>query len=476
MVQIRWLGRSEWPRPWMTVAQATVRRGKEVGRYLCSVKDQLVDAKDLQVLNEACLDATELSRRVLKNVVARVEGGKGDPVLPVAALAQLLPHEDAANELLHLATLENAPYKRELQAAFGRAGAISALADALKGNGTPCAKQRAALALCSMARSSPSNRRAAKTAVEAALQDYMNCGASEISCTALTFLLEDGICQPAHVLDVLISISEKRSDDIELQMRASNMLQGLVYSGAVDLHYARKRAGLLASSHWSELLSRFQGAGCDSERQQGNFHEEVQAMFHEEVVRHFEYEAAERVLHLQQQGAPCDVRLRAVIRCFVQNLEDYQRRLESRESAWDAIAQQLVPLSEELRHRLSEEVRRKMEPGLIHALQAAACGYYRVLRRRSARLRSECTALLELKTEVTREHQDRAASMRREAVLFQAVEYLESQPMDACIAQVRVAQHMFELVEPTAPKDAVLRLRERLEYLASGRMLAITAG
>mmetsp|Transcript_15402 Transcript_15402/g.27539 ORF Transcript_15402/g.27539 Transcript_15402/m.27539 type:complete len:464 (-) Transcript_15402:13-1404(-) len=457
MVHFRWPNSSTWPRPWLS----------SMGRLLSSGKDQLAEADDLEVLGKEAFNASDLSRRVLSSIVARVEGRKGDPVLPVAALARLLPHEDAANELLQLATLECAPYKRELQAAWGRAGVISALAAALKGDGTACAKQRAALALCSVARSSPSNRRKAKTAIEGALYDYMSCGAAEISCTALTLLLEDGICQAGYVLDVLASLSQRSPTDLSLQLRASTVLQALVHAGAIDHHAALRRAGLLLSGQWSELLSRFLVADREGEQVPSNFHEEVQAMFHEEVVRRFEYEAAERVLLLQQSGETCEGHLRAVIRCFVQNLEDYHRRLKAREFAWDAAEQQLVPLNEELRQRLSEEVRRKMEPGLMNALQTAVAGCHSSLRRRRAHLRSECLALLELKTQATREHQDHVASLRREALLSQAVDYLETQPAEVSKTQVQTALHMFRHVECSAPRDAVQSLRWRLDLLSS---------
>merc|ERR1712232_808107 len=97
-----------------------------------------------------------------------------------------------------------------------------------------------------------------------------------------------------------------------------------------------------------------------------------QTVFHEEVVAHFEYEAAERSLHLLQRRAPGTRRLREVLRCLVENLEDYQSRLDARELVWDPTQQRLIPLDSRLREDLCSKALGSMESGLIESLQAAA--------------------------------------------------------------------------------------------------------
>merc|ERR1719310_1182446 len=113
-----------------------------------------------------------------------------------------------------------------------------------------------------------------------------------------------------------------------------------------------------------------------------------------------------------------------------------------------------------------------MEPGLIIALQAAAAGPQISLKRRRARLHSECAALLDLKTEATQEHQERAAGLRREAVLFEAIEHLEANSSEASATQVRIALAMFQQLEAAAPIDAVERLRVRIERLQGSHSAA----
>merc|ERR1712048_1226670 len=149
--------------------------------------------------------------------------------------------------------------------------------------------------------------------------------------------------------------------------------------------------------------------------------------------------------------------------------------------AWDAKRAQLLPLDGDLRCRLRDEVMQSLEPGLIDALQAAAAadvacsgsrgGESRLARRRS-QFRAECAALLDRKTEVTQIHHERATELRREVMLFEAIEYLELQLANGNTAhpgtgatQIRTALHMLETAEKHAPADAVERLRERLDRL-----------
>jgi len=303
-------------------------------------------------------------------------------------------------------------------------------------------------------------------AVEARLrlggcQDDEACGEdstylSNLCCTSLAILCEAELCPADQALNLLTSLAEKQPPDLELQMRASAALRRLVEGGAVDGALAWRRAEPLLDEKWLQFISRFQGIDAEGEQLQSHFHVEVQAMFHEEIARQFEYEAADRSLQLQQCNVPGAQRLQEVIRCYVQSLENYQSRVEARTFAWDAEKEQLMPLDAQFRKRLDEEVWRKMEPGLFAALKvAAASAPHSPLRRRRMHLRSECAALLELKTEVTEAHQKRAEQLRREVVLFQALEYLELRLPNVSDMQLRTAFFMFEVVGPTAPADAV---------------------
>jgi len=303
--------------------------------------------------------------------------------------------------------------------------------------------------------------------------------AIEVCCSALVRLRGSGICHGAHILDVLLSLTESQPANLEVQRRASTALRQLVRSGAVELEEARARATPLLSVQWEHLLARFAGAEGEEAQLNSRFHEEVQALFHEEVARHFEYEAAERTLHLVRRGAPGRERLREVVRCLVENLEDYQSRLEARELAWDAEVRHLVALDEHLRQRLTREALDGMELGLVASLREAASGGTETARRlsaRRARLRAECAALLDRKTEATQAHQERASELRREVMLFEAVEYLELHAAEASTTQVRTAMHMLRAAAPAAPSDAVERLRDRLGHLAASRGAAASAG
>ena len=152
----------------------------------------------------------------------------------------------------------------------------------------------------------------------------------EVCCGALARLAESGICHGSRVLDALVPPSEGRPADLELQRRASVALQDLVSAGAVNAEEARQRAAFLLSPQWAHLLSRFLGAEEAEARLHDGFHAEVQALFHEEVARHFEYEAAERSLHLlRARGAGGPRLFREVLRCLVENLEDYRKTNKS---------------------------------------------------------------------------------------------------------------------------------------------------
>jgi len=246
-----------------------------------------------------------------------------------------------------------------------------------------------------------------------------------------------------------------------------------VHSGAIDEISARKRAHSLLGVQWTDLLSRFTCADQDEAKQAARFHADVQTVFHEEVVKHFEYEAVERSYDLFQRNVHGKDRLLEVVRCLVENLEDYQGRLKARELAWDPIDEQLTPLDETLRQELSAQALCNMEVGFIEALKVASCSEgpqgEELLAQRTSCLRNECATLLDRKTEATQMHHERSFELRREVMLFEAVEYLELHA-DVSSTQIRSAQHMLEVVEPMAPLEALVRLRARLDRLACGML------
>lgn len=84
------------------------------------------------------------------------------------------------------------------------------------------------------------------------------------------------------------------------------------------------------------------------------------------------------------------------------------------------------------------------------------------LQAQTEKLMKDCRHLLEMKTEVTQSHFERAAELRREVMLFEAVDYLELRLHEISKAQVLSALHMLKLVEQIAPADALERLRSRL--------------
>jgi len=296
----------------------------------------------------------------------------------------------------------------------------------------------------------------------------------------LARLRESGICRAEQILDVLLPLTESQPANLELQQRAATALQWLVQARAITEPLARRRAAALLGAQWVQILARFAGADGEEARQTTRFHAYVQAIFHEEVVKHFEYEAAERCLQLTQRQVPGTICLREVVRCLVENLEDYQGRLEARELAWDSSQRCLVPLDEKLRSNLCLQALSNMEPVLMDALKAAstaeAAGCEDLLSRRTRQFRTDCAALLDRKTETTQAHQERTMELRREVMLFEAVEYLELHPLVTSTTQVRTALHMLEMVEAIAPLDAVERLRIRLDRLARGRLQPVSPG
>jgi hypothetical protein len=175
-----------------------------------------------------------------------------------------------------------------------------------------------------------------------------------------------------------------------------------------------------------------------------------------------------------------------VVRCLVENLEDYQGRLEARELVWDPNQQCLIPLDKRLREDLCSKALCSMETGLVESLKAAAAREEcpedeQLLSERTKRLRGQCAALLDRKTDATQVLEERTMKLRREVMLFEAVEHLELHgSAGVSITQVRSAMHMVDMVEPIAPPEAVQRLRARLDRLAiglqSGMLSAAPAG
>jgi hypothetical protein len=240
----------------------------------------------------------------------------------------------------------------------------------------------------------------------------------------------------------------------------------------VNAAAARQRAASLLSAQWVHILARFAGAQGEEDHLNGRFHEDVQTLFHQEVARHFEYEAAERSFHMLRKGASGQARLLEVLRCLADNLQDYESRLDARELAWDSKEQRLVPLGTELKQRLAREALESMECAMMISLRNAAPepspdSMARLAARR-VQLRAECAVLLERKTDVTQAHQECAAELRREVMLFEAVEYLEMQGGTASVTQVRTALHMLDIAAHLTPSDATERLRARLNRIAAG--------
>jgi len=296
--------------------------------------------------------------------------------------------------------------------------------------------------------------------------------ALNVCCSVLVRLWQSGICWDSLILDVLVPLSESQPDNLELQQRAATCLQRLVTAGTVDAAAARQRAASLLSAQWVHILARFAGAQGEEDHLNSRFHEDVQALFHQEVARHFEYEAAERSFHMVKKGASGQDRLLEVLRCLADNLQDYEGRLDARELAWDSKARCLVPLGTELKQRLAQEALESMECAMMIALRHAApepsSDSMARLAARQVQLRAECAVLLERKTDVTQAHQERAAELRREVMLFEAVEYLELQGGTASVTQVRTALHMLDEAAHLTPSDATERLRARLNRIAAG--------
>jgi len=304
-------------------------------------------------------------------------------------------------------------------------------------------------------------------------------GVVEACCQALARLRSSGVFQPGHILDTLLPLTESQPSHLMIQYRASALLRGLVRASAIDEAAAAQRAAPLLSAQWANLLARFEGAAREEAAETQRFHADVQALFHEEVGKHFEYESAERSLHLLRRREPPMQRLKEVVRCLVENLEDYQSRLQARELAWDAEEQSLVPLSACLCEKLSAEAVGCMEMGLVDAFRDAASAEgshgESTLSRRTAIFRAECAALLDKKTEATQSHHERMEDLRREVMLFEAVEYLELHSKDASATQIRTARYMLSAAEEVAPPEALVRLRSRLEFIATSRSLLVPA-
>lgn len=295
---------------------------------------------------------------------------------------------------------------------------------------------------------------------------------------ALARLRSNGIFRPEQILATLLALAESQPSDLDLQKRFALALQAIVRAGGISEDIALPQAAPFLSPQWTQILMRFTGADSEEAGHMGRYHAHIQALFHEEVGKHFEYEAAERCLHLLQRGAPGARLLSEVVRSLVENLEDQQSRLEARQFTWDASEHRLLPLDDVQRQLLREKVFDDMQPGLRNALDAAASAACLPLDRAAAMLecrvsalQGDCAALLERKTEATQAHQEGMEELRREVMLFEVVEYLELQSEQRSPTQVRTALYMLDAAEPRAPQEVIARLRKRLDELATAACL-----
>ncbi|CAE7254179.1 unnamed protein product, partial [Symbiodinium necroappetens] len=299
-------------------------------------------------------------------------------------------------------------------------------------------------------------------------------------CDALQRLCENAICQPRQVVDELLHLCDSDPSNLELQRQVSLCLHRLLAAGVVSEACVRGR-GTLLNSQWAHLLERFLGAEDEEAKLDGTFHSKVQELFHQEVALHFEYEAAERCLHYLRRRTQPSLVFLEVIRCLAENLEDYQSRSEARELAWDAGRQMLVPLDPHLRLRLQNEVLEAMQLRLPQALCSAALAAAdwpkseESLVKKTAHLLNECSKLLERKTQVTQDHHERAAELRREVMLFEAVEYLELNAAEATPTQVSSALHMLEVATAVAPVGPMAEVRFARDGACAGRCFGTPA-
>eukprot|EP00931_Biecheleriopsis_adriatica_P003741 TRINITY_DN105510_c0_g1_i1.p1 TRINITY_DN105510_c0_g1~~TRINITY_DN105510_c0_g1_i1.p1 ORF type:complete len:379 (+),score=81.12 TRINITY_DN105510_c0_g1_i1:40-1176(+) len=161
------------------------------------------------------------------------------------------------------------------------------------------------------------------------------------------------------------------------------------------------------SDDQAELKEISDDSGDDSF---GKHHMKIHAIHMEELSKRFEFEAAERCCELRSQGS-CDAGLlKEVLRCLVENLEDYNTRLEARGCAWDRHEQRVIQLDSASKQFQQAAVVDALEPALHRALKAASAAASETdfcdaspLARRKTMLRTECRELLELKTRATEE-------------------------------------------------------------------------
>lgn len=326
------------------------------------------------------------------------------------------------------------------------------------------------LASESLARFAQAGTRAVVSGIFRTLLDYEGHEAVHVCCGALMRLWESGICESGDLLEALAEQAEDQPESFALQQRASSALQWLVHAGAIDAAVAKRRAPFL-DAEWVRLLARFAAADQESSRREQRFHADLQAVFHEEVAKRFEYEAAVRCLEAAKRREGGVGRLREVLCCLVENLEDYQGRLEVRELAWDADRGCLQPLNAALRRRLLDVAVSSTEGNLAAALRAAAGAEgpdgEELLERRAASLRAECEALLRRKTLMTQTHQEQTRGLRPENILFEALCCLERRIGAVAPVQLHAAERMFAEVERTSDPEAVEHFQRRLARLVA---------
>eukprot|EP00929_Paragymnodinium_shiwhaense_P032004 TRINITY_DN17812_c0_g1_i3.p1 TRINITY_DN17812_c0_g1~~TRINITY_DN17812_c0_g1_i3.p1 ORF type:complete len:516 (-),score=109.51 TRINITY_DN17812_c0_g1_i3:307-1806(-) len=422
-----------------------------------------------QVERLADVDEATLAKRLLEAVVGKQHGSGGEQAAVAGNLVARLPSEPAVLEVLQLVSLDKEPYSSEIHRLLVHQGAIASLVTAaLSGASCSSTKRRCALALCLLAAGRLRRQREAASAIEGHLKPCVEaCQTVEFCDEVLLILLEGGLCPPALVVRTLGMLLEQDAEDLQLQSRVALALSRLAADGRLDASTQQGPDAHLLDERWATLVARFQGAEVEIEQLAGKYHAEVQQIFQEETARKFELDAAERCWQSLERGDDGMSRLKDVLSCFVEHVEDYETRLGARAYAWDADSNSLVHM-EKAGQRLKDEVRQKMEPGLFSALRAAAAlGPRTPLRRKTKRLKSDCQALLEMRTEATEAHEDQTEKLRRESVFLDILVYLEALGSGVQRLHLQIARHMLGVLESSSSKDQVVleRLAVRLRRL-----------
>jgi len=450
---------------------------------------QEVDCSNLAAVlqfMQACSDDAR-AQRLAVHAIGRLARDEAQlqPLCLAAAAAIVTAatsfREDLQLQRLAVASLSSVAYSRQV-AALVLSCALPAILSTMILHAEDHRLQ--GLALEGLARLAQAGRTAVINGIVQAvlhnLGDQDEAKVRKVCCESLLRLRESEICDQEEVLAVLLPMAESQPANLHLQRRACELLQQLLAMRAIDEGCAVRMARPLMSTQWAHLLARFVSAGTDELVETSSFHARVQRLFHEEVGKHFEYEAAERTLHLLRRKAPGVERIREVLRCLVENLEDYQHRVRTRKIAWDDERRCLAPLDAELYWHLSNEAVEHLEGGLYGALASASTAeegpsVEAALSRRAAVFRNDCAALLAVKTEMTQNHQERMESLRREVMLYEAVEYLELNVQLVSQTQIRTTLHLLDLMDGDEAPEGLDRLRSRVIALSGSAGLKANA-